>query len=136
MTTGREANVNSLRPSVCNFSEFPCPSNRGRFNPLRASNPRRLRVGLLSEESLCLSENHYYSLVTLNDHLFAAGFAGMRAALLARKSPAGREIKVVVASPSEVSDSAVIKFAKTLTKHIRGSRGLSAGSAGGQSMGN
>ncbi len=35
------------------------------------------------------SENQYYSLVTLNDHLFAAGFAGMRAALLARKSPAG-----------------------------------------------
>jgi len=48
------------------------------------------------------SENHYYSLVTLNDHLFAAGFAGMRASLLARKSPAGREIKVVVASPSKV----------------------------------
>lgn len=41
------------------------------------------------------SENQYYSLVTLNDHLFAAGFAGMRAALLARKSPAGREIKVI-----------------------------------------
>src|SRR5258707_13898317 len=81
------------------------------------------------------SENQYYSLVTLNDHLFAAGFAGMRAALLARKSPAGREIKVVVASPSEVSDSAVIKFAKTLTKHIRVSRGWRGVSAAGQSMG-
>ena len=72
------------------------------------------------------SENHYYNLVTLNDQLFAAGFAGMRASLLARKSPAGLEIKVVVASPSKVSDSAVIKFAKKLTKHIRVSRGWSA----------
>ena len=80
------------------------------------------------------SENHYYSQVTLNDHLFAAGFAGMRASLLARKSPAGREIKVVVASPSKVSDSAVIKFAKKLTKHMRVSRGWSAVSASVQSM--
>jgi hypothetical protein len=45
------------------------------------------------------SQNHYYRLVTLNDHLFAAGFAGMGASLLARKSPEGREIKVIVASP-------------------------------------
>jgi hypothetical protein len=44
------------------------------------------------------SENQYYSLVTLNDNLFATGFAGMRASLLVRKSPVGREIKVVVAS--------------------------------------
>src|SRR5258708_29494633 len=80
------------------------------------------------------SENHYYSLVTLNDQLFAAGFAGMRASLLARKSPTGLEIKVVVASPSKVSDSAVIKFAKTLTKHIRVSRGWSAVSAAVQSL--
>jgi hypothetical protein len=80
------------------------------------------------------SENQYYSLVTLNDHLFAAGFAGMRASLLARKSPAGREIKVVVASPSKVSDSAVIKFAKKLTKHIRVSPGWSAVSATVQSI--
>ena len=80
------------------------------------------------------SENQYYSLVTLNDHLFAAGFAGMRAALLARKSPAGREIKVIVVSPSKVSDSTVIKFAKTLTKHIRVSRGWSAVSAAVRSM--
>src|SRR5258708_38208364 len=80
------------------------------------------------------SENQYYSLVTLNDHLFAAGFAGMRAALLARKSPAGREIKVIVVSPSKVSDSTVIKFAKTLTKHIRVSRGWSAVSAAVRSL--
>ncbi len=55
-------------------------------------------------------ENQYYSLVTLNDPLFAAGFAGMRASLLARTSPSSPEIKVVVASPSKVSHSAVIKF--------------------------
>ncbi len=80
------------------------------------------------------SENHFYSLVTLNDHLFAAGFAGMRASLLARKSPAGREIKVVVASPSKVSEGTVIKFAKKVTKHIRVSRGWSAVSVSVQSM--
>jgi hypothetical protein len=75
------------------------------------------------------SENHYYSLVTLNDHLFASGFAGMRASLLARKSPDGREIKVIVASPSKVSEGTVVKFAKKLTKHMRVSRGWSAVSA-------
>jgi hypothetical protein len=80
------------------------------------------------------SENQYYSLVTLNDNLFATGFAGMRASLLVRKSPAGREIKVVVASPSKVSEGAVIKFAKKLTKHIRVSRGWSAVSATIQPM--
>jgi len=81
------------------------------------------------------SENQYYSLVALNDNLFATGFAGMRASLLVRKSPVGREIKVVVASPSKVSEGAVIKFAKKLTKHMRVSRGWSAVSATVQSMG-
>jgi hypothetical protein len=58
------------------------------------------------------SENHYFGLVTLSDHLFPSGFAGMGASLLARKSPAGREIKLVVASPAKVSEGSVIKFAK------------------------
>jgi hypothetical protein len=66
--------------------------------------------------------------------MFAAGFAGIRAALLATKSPVGREIKVVVASPSKVSEGTVIKFAKTLTKHMRVSRGWSAVSATVHSM--
>jgi hypothetical protein len=72
------------------------------------------------------SENHYYSLVTLSDHLFPSGFAGMGASLLASKSPAGREIKLVVAGPAKVSEGSVIKFAKKLTKHMRVSRGWSA----------
>jgi hypothetical protein len=80
------------------------------------------------------SENHYYSLVTLSDHLFPSGFAGMDASLLASKSPAGREIKLVVASPAKVSEGNVIKFAKKLTKHMRVSRGWSAVSATVQSM--
>jgi hypothetical protein len=79
-------------------------------------------------------ENHYYSLVTLNDHLFPSGFAGMGASLLASKSPAGREIKLVVSSPSKVSEGTLIKFAKKLTKHMRVSRGWSAVSATVQSM--
>jgi hypothetical protein len=58
----------------------------------------------------------------------------MRASLLARKSPAGREIKVVVACPSKVSEGTVIKFAKKATKHLRVSRGWSAVSATVQSM--
>jgi len=81
------------------------------------------------------SENHYYNLVTLNDQLFAAGFAGMRASLLARKSPAGLEIKVVVASPSNVPEGKAIKFAKKVTKHLRVSRGWSFVSASVQFMG-
>jgi hypothetical protein len=80
------------------------------------------------------SENHYYSLVTLSDHLFPSGFAGMGASLLARKSPAGREIKLVVASPAKVSESSVINFAKKLTKHMRVSRGWSAVSVSVQSV--
>jgi hypothetical protein len=80
------------------------------------------------------SENHYYRLVTLSDHLFPSGFAGMGASLLSRKSPAGREIKLVVASPAKISESSVIKFAKKLTKHVRVSRGWSAVSASVQSV--
>jgi hypothetical protein len=80
------------------------------------------------------SENRYYSLVTLNDHLFPSGFAGMGASLLARKSPSGREIKVVVASTSKVSGGTVTKLAKKLTKHIRVSRGWSAVGVSVQSM--
>jgi hypothetical protein len=49
------------------------------------------------------SENHYFSLVTLSDHLFPSGFAGMGASLLASRSPAGREIKLVVPDRPEIS---------------------------------
>ncbi|HEX3445421.1 MAG TPA: hypothetical protein VHS80_11945 [Chthoniobacterales bacterium] len=54
--------------------------------------------------------------------------------LLAKKSPAGREIKVIVASPSKISADAMSKFAKKLTKHLRASRGWSAVSASVHSM--
>ena len=81
------------------------------------------------------SESHNYSLVTLNDRLFP-GFAGiMRASMLARESLLGREIKVVVASPSNVAEGKAIKFAKKVTKHIRVSRGWSFVSASVESMG-
>src|SRR5690242_13459695 len=82
-----------------------------------------------------LSENHHYSLVTLNDRLFS-GFAGvMRASMIARKSLSSREIKAVVASPSNVPEGKAIKFAKKVTKHIRVSRGWSFVSASVQSTG-
>src|SRR5260221_2760951 len=71
MTTGREANVNSLRPSVCNFSEFPCPSNRGRFNlrlPLATVNQQLhcLAIELLVVSFLNLLFLHGFSLFTLS----------------------------------------------------------------------
>jgi|SRR6266481_1413895 hypothetical protein len=82
-----------------------------------------------------LSENRYYSLVTLNDRLFP-GFAGvMRASMITRKSLSSREIKVVVASPSNVPEGKAIKFAKKVTKHLRVSRGWSFVSASVQFMG-
>jgi hypothetical protein len=82
-----------------------------------------------------LSENHHYSLVTLNDRLFP-GFAGViRASMIARKPLSSREIKVVVASPSNVTVGKAIKFAKKVTKHIRVSRGWSFVSASIQSIG-
>ena len=82
-----------------------------------------------------LSENHHYRLVTLNDRLFP-GFAGvMRASMIARKSLSSREIKVVVASPSNVTEGKAIKFAKRVTKHMRVSRGWSFVSASVRSMG-
>ncbi|MGA8476972.1 MAG: hypothetical protein WB696_03340 [Chthoniobacterales bacterium] len=81
------------------------------------------------------SQSHNYSLVTLNDRLFP-GFAGiMRASMLARESLLGREIKVVVANPSNVAEGKAIKFAKKVTKHIRVSRGWSFVSASVESMG-
>jgi hypothetical protein len=79
--------------------------------------------------------SHNYSLVTLNEHLFAAGFAGTRSSLLVRKSPSGHEIKVVVATPSNFPEGKAIKFAKKATKHIRVSRGWSAVSASVQPLG-
>lgn len=82
-----------------------------------------------------LSENHHYSLVTLNDHLFP-GFAGvMCSSMIAKKSLLSREIKVVVASPSNVTEGKAINFAKKVTKHIRVSRGWSFVSASVQSTG-
>ena|GEM_PF-1716819 len=74
---------------------------------------------------------------TFYDHRLFPGFAGiMRASMLAQENRLqGREIKVVVASPSKVSEGAVIKFAKKVTKHMRVSRGWSFVSASVQSMG-
>jgi len=55
--------------------------------------------------------------------------------MIARKSLSSREIKVVVASPSNVPEGKAIKFAKKVTKHIRVSRGWSFVSASVQSTG-
>jgi hypothetical protein len=81
------------------------------------------------------SENQYCSLVTLTDHVIP-GFAGIkRESMPARKSASDRELKILVASPSNVPEGKAIKFAKNVTKHIRVSRGWSFVSASVQSMG-
>src|SRR5271156_3006747 len=80
------------------------------------------------------SQSQNYSLVILNDRV-VPGFAGiMRESVRARKWD--RELKIVVASPSNVPDGKAIKFAKKVTKHVRISRGWSFVSASVQSMGN
>ena len=81
------------------------------------------------------SQSQNYRLVTLNDRV-VPGFAGiMRESVRARKSASDRELKIVVASPSNIPEGKAIKFAKKVTKHIRISRGWSFVSASAQSMG-
>jgi hypothetical protein len=48
----------------------------------------------------------------------------MRASMIVRKSLSSREIKVVVASSSNMTEAKAIKFAKKVTKYIRVRRGL------------
>lgn len=79
------------------------------------------------------SQIQSYSLVTLNDRV-VPGFAGIMRESVREKSPSDRELKVVVASPSRVSEGKAIKFAKKVTKHVRISRGWSFVSASVESM--
>jgi hypothetical protein len=67
------------------------------------------------------SQLQNYRLVTLNDRV-VPGFAGIMRESVREKNPSDRELRVVVASPSRVSESKVIKFAKKVTKHERISR--------------
>jgi hypothetical protein len=68
------------------------------------------------------SPSQFYSLVTLNDRV-VPGFAGiMRASMMTGESLADRQLKVIVASPSQVSQGEAINFAKKVTKYIRVSR--------------
>jgi hypothetical protein len=65
------------------------------------------------------SSGQFFTLVTLSDRV-VPGFAGiMRASMISGESLSGREIKVVVGSPSHVSEGKAISFAKKATKHIR-----------------
>ena len=70
-------------------------------------------------------DSQFYQRVTLKDHLFPAGFAGLCASLTIEESHAGREIQVIVGSPRKVLEADVVKFAKELTRQIRISRGWS-----------
>ena len=81
------------------------------------------------------SQGQNYSLVILNDRV-VPGFAGiMRESVRARNSASDRQLKIVVASPSNVPEGKAIKFAEKVTKHVRISRGWSFVSASVQSMG-
>ena len=80
------------------------------------------------------SQNHSYRLVTLSDRV-VPGFAGiMRASMMAGESLSSRQIKVLVGSPSHVSEGKAISFAKKATKHIRVSRRWSFVNASAESM--
>ena len=68
------------------------------------------------------SPTHFYTLVTLNDRV-VPGFAGiMRASMMTGESLENRQLKVIVASPAQVSQGKAINFAKQATKYIRVSR--------------
>jgi hypothetical protein len=65
------------------------------------------------------SSGQFFTLVTLSDRV-VPGFAGItRASIMSGASPSSREIKVVIGSPSHVSEGKAISFAKKATKHIR-----------------
>jgi hypothetical protein len=72
-------------------------------------------------------------LVTLNDRV-VPGFAGIMRESVREKNSSDRELKVVVASFSRVSEGKATKLAKKVTKHIRISRGWSFVSASVQPM--
>ena len=59
------------------------------------------------------SENHYYSKVILNDNAAADD------------SLSGREIQVIVGSPTKMAESALIEFASDITRHTRMNQGWS-----------
>jgi hypothetical protein len=80
------------------------------------------------------SQNQSYSLAILNEHAFPAGFAGTKASFIAARRDSPREIKVIVSSPSKISESRVVKFAKKVTKHLRTRQGWSAFNVNVQSM--
>jgi hypothetical protein len=68
------------------------------------------------------SPSQFYRLVTLSDRV-VPGFAGiMRASMMTGESLANRELKVIIASQSQVSAGKAISFAKKVTKYIRVNR--------------
>src|SRR5258708_39870118 len=91
MTTGREANVNSLRPSVCNFSEFPCPSNRGRFN-------LRLSLATVNQQLHCLALE--LLVVSFLNLPFLHGFSLFTLSFRVRKIRGGSEYQAALVGAS------------------------------------
>jgi hypothetical protein len=80
------------------------------------------------------SLNRFYSLITLSDRVIP-GFAGiMRASMISGESLANRELKVIIASRSQVSEGKAINLAKKVTKHIRVNRRWSFVNASVESM--
>ena len=68
------------------------------------------------------SSSQFYRLITLRDRV-VPGFAGIiRASMITGESLANRELKVIIASQSQVSEGKAINFAKKVTKYIRVNR--------------
>jgi hypothetical protein len=59
------------------------------------------------------SENHYYSKIILNDNVPA------------EDSLSGREIQLIVGSPTKLGESALVEFASEFTRHARMNQGWS-----------
>jgi hypothetical protein len=59
------------------------------------------------------SENHHYSKIILNDNVPV------------EDSLTGREIQLIVGSPSKLTESSLVEFASEFTRHIRMNQGWS-----------
>ena len=80
------------------------------------------------------SPSQFYRLITLSDRV-VPGFAGiMRASMMTRETLANRQLKVIIASQSQVSEGKAINFAKKVTRYIRVNRRWSFVNASVESM--
>jgi hypothetical protein len=86
---------------------------RGPVRILFSQGSRLVITRTTADDCKMPSENHYYAKVVLNDNMPADD------------SLSGREIQLIVGSPSKLAESALVEFATEFTRHIRMNQGWS-----------